>query len=111
MNVKRFSARPVPIAVANTAFPCNGCGLCCTQVHLSSETTFLDRGDGTCRNFDERDRSCSIYSSRPDICRVDRQYEQRFFTQCSWEEFVMLNVQACQSLKDIANKIEIKCLR
>ena len=86
--------------VISPPFPCNGCGLCCEQVHRSSETAFLDGGDGSCRHFDPASRQCTIYESRPDICRVDRQYLLRFHTQCTWEEFVAINTRACKQLAE-----------
>lgn len=80
-------------------FPCSQCGLCCQHVHLAEETRFLDRGDGTCRHYDTASRGCSIYAERPDICRVDRQYEVNYAQQYTWEDFVTLNLQACELLQ------------
>ncbi|WP_433767698.1 YkgJ family cysteine cluster protein [Pseudomonas putida] len=90
-------------APANT-FPCSQCGLCCQHVHLAEETRFLDRGDGTCRHFDTPGKRCTIYAERPDICRVDRQYTQRYAQHYSWDEYVTLNVQACTLLQDQAEQ-------
>lgn len=81
-------------------FPCNGCGLCCEQVHRSPETAFLDGGNGSCRNFDAASRHCTIYAKRPDICRVDQQYVLRFHAQCTWDEFVAINTRACRQLAE-----------
>lgn len=72
--------------------------MCCQRVHLADETRFLDRGDGTCRNFVLATKSCAIYEERPDICRVDRMYVMRYASQYTWDEFVTLNFQACASL-------------
>lgn len=82
-------------------FPCYKCGLCCTHVNLSEATRFLDRGDGTCSHYNEIEKLCSIYENRPDICRVDMQYKLNYSHQYSWEEFVQLNLLACESLKNI----------
>lgn len=82
-----------------SAFPCNQCGLCCQHVHLAEETRFLDRGDGTCRHYDTASKGCSIYAERPDICRVDRQYELNYAQQYTWEDFVTQNRQACELLQ------------
>ena len=81
------------------SFPCTQCGLCCQHVHLAEETRFLDRGDGTCRHYDAITRNCSIYAERPEICRVDRQYLLRYAEQYTWNEFVELNLQACELLQ------------
>ena len=80
-------------------FPCSQCGLCCQFVNLAAETRFLDRGDGICRHYDVGSRGCGIYAERPDICRVDRQYELHYAQQYTWEEFVTMNLQACEILQ------------
>lgn len=82
----------------NKNFPCTQCGLCCQNVALSEETINLDRHDGVCKYFDESTKKCSIYDSRPDICRVDVQYHQRFVRFYTWEEYVQENLRICQIL-------------
>lgn len=82
-----------------TAFPCTQCGLCCQRLHMSEETRFLDRGDGTCRHYNAASKGCSIYAERPDICRVDRMYALRYAPQYSWAEFVRLNQAVCLQLQ------------
>lgn len=80
-------------------FPCNKCGLCCQHVHLAIETQYLDRGDGTCRHYDQATKGCSIYSERPDICRIDRSYSLHFADKITWVEFVNMNLQVCEILQ------------
>lgn len=87
----------------SSPFPCTQCGLCCQNVHLSDETQFLDRGDGTCKHYDAASKGCSIYSDRPDICRVDRMYTLRYHKQYTWETFVALNQQVCTALQTQAH--------
>ena len=82
-----------------TPFPCNQCGACCRRVALAAETQWLDRGDGACRHFDFGTRACTIYDTRPDVCRVDRQYALRYSDAFTRPEFVALNVQVCESLQ------------
>lgn len=82
---------------AASEFPCSKCGLCCQHVHMSEETRFLDRGDGTCRYY--ADKECSIYSDRPDICRVGRQYIINYHEKYTWDEFVSLNLKVCEELQ------------
>ncbi|WP_404300074.1 YkgJ family cysteine cluster protein [Alicycliphilus denitrificans] len=79
-------------------FPCTQCGLCCQHVHLSNETHFLDRGDGICKHYDMASKACSIYTERPDICRVDRMYSLRYVQQHTWDEFVTMNLKVCTQL-------------
>jgi uncharacterized cysteine cluster protein YcgN (CxxCxxCC family) len=80
------------------AFPCNGCGKCCRNVHLAKQTEYLDRGDGTCRHFCDTTKGCRIYEARPAICRVDLQYELHYAQRYSWDEFVAQNIQICRIL-------------
>ncbi len=68
------------------------------NVHLSKATKYLDRGDGTCKNFDEKSMLCSIYDDRPDICRVELQYNKNYSHMYSWDEFVSLNLEICHHL-------------
>ncbi|SNY97920.1 YkgJ family cysteine cluster protein [Halomonas sp. hl-4] len=80
-------------------FPCSQCGLCCQQVHLATETSYLDRGDGVCRHYDEPSKLCGIYNERPDICRVDLQFDRTYSKQYSWDEYVVMNLIACEFLQ------------
>jgi Fe-S-cluster containining protein len=85
----------------NQSFPCTQCGLCCQYVHLADETRFLDRGDGICRHYSVVNKSCTIYEKRPDICRINRQYELNYHHLYSWEEFVTLNMHVCNQLTEL----------
>lgn len=80
------------------AFPCTGCGACCKSVRLSELTAALDRGDGVCRNLDDIKNICTIYDTRPDICNIQRTYEQYYKPRISWPRFVVLNQIACEEL-------------
>jgi uncharacterized protein len=83
------------------SFPCTRCGLCCQHVHMSDETRFLDRGDGTCRHYEDDSRSCAIYAERPDICRVDLQYTLRYARFYTWDEYVAANLAVCSALEKL----------
>lgn len=52
-----------------------------------------------CRHYDAAGKSCTIYSERPDICRVNRQYTMRYAQQYTWNEYVSLNLQVCAYLQ------------
>jgi len=84
-------------------FPCHQCGLCCQNVHRSAQTAFLDRGDGTCRHYQADSKLCAVYETRPDICRVDRQYALNYAQDFTWEEFVDANLRACAWLAAMAS--------
>ncbi|WP_455810544.1 YkgJ family cysteine cluster protein [Pseudomonas graminis] len=81
-----------------TPFPCNACGKCCRRVGASAETAFLDRGDGICRHFQEDTHLCTIYETRPLVCRVEDYYRARLKDVIAWDEFVRLNVDICEKL-------------
>lgn len=83
-------------------FPCYACGQCCKNVDKSDETKFLDRGDGTCRNFNDESKLCNIYEDRPLICRVEDYYKANLADIYKWEDFVRINLEICQILsKDL----------
>jgi hypothetical protein len=50
-------------------------------------------------HYDEQTTLCSIYATRPDICRVDVQYKLYYQAKMTWEQFVGLNLQACEALQ------------
>lgn len=81
-------------------FPCTCCGACCRNVNLAAETRWLDRGDGCCLHYEERSKLCSIYEVRPDICRVDVQFKSNYQKSMDWVQFVNLNLQACELLRN-----------
>ncbi|WP_404418832.1 YkgJ family cysteine cluster protein [Marinospirillum sp.] len=83
-----------------TLFPCNSCGKCCSNVHFSQETKSLDRGDGICRHLNINNKKCSIYDTRPDICRVELQYRKNYASTYTWKDFVEVNLSICRGLPD-----------
>lgn len=87
------------IGLEMQVFPCSLCGLCCQRVGLSDVTQDLDRGDGTCKHFDEYNKNCTIYDTRPDMCRVDLQYRVNYSKKHTWDEFVALNLEVCELLQ------------
>ena len=80
-------------------FPCDKCGLCCRQVSKMASLQYLDRGDGTCRHFDEDLFQCKVYHTRPLLCNVRKSYKILFLEQYTWEEFIQINQEGCQTLK------------
>lgn len=81
-----------------TAFPCTACGKCCQNVGNSSLTVFLDRGDSTCRHFDDRTKLCTIYADRPLVCRVEDYYKKYLSHSIEWDDFVKINLEVCNKL-------------
>lgn len=79
-------------------FPCDKCGACCRNLHLSPLYAELDRGDGVCKYLSGN--LCSIYESRPLLCRVDESYEKFFKEVMSIEEYYRINLDVCKKLKN-----------
>lgn len=77
-------------------FPCTACGECCRRVAQSEQTAFLDRGDGICRYFDEPSKLCTIYDTRPLVCRVEDYYVAHLSEVIDWQDFVQINIALCQ---------------
>lgn len=82
-------------------FPCTKCGACCRHVNLSPLTAYLDRGDGICYHHNTTEHTCTIYTKRPEICRVDVYFEKHYQTQIAWDDFVKINLIACKQLNDL----------
>lgn len=77
--------------------------MCCRMVDVTEETRELDRGDGICKHLDTATNTCTIYNDRPDICRVDKQYELHGNGK-TWPEFIEITLQAC----DLLNTTELQ---
>lgn len=78
-------------------FHCDQCGECCRHLALSLLYRELDRGDGICKFL--KGNLCSIYESRPLICRVDESYDAFFRGKMSRAEYDRLNYEACEKMK------------
>ena len=78
-------------------FPCNQCGLCCKNISHIKELETFDRGDGSCKYL--KDNLCSIYESRPLICRIDEMFNTYFLHIYTKKEYIEININACQSLQ------------
>lgn len=78
-------------------FRCEQCGACCRNLNKSPIYAELDTGGGVCKYL--RGNLCSIYDSRPLLCRIDACYEVFFKTRYSLEEYYQLNYQICRNLK------------
>ena len=75
---------------------CERCGSCCKLV--GQYVPELDRGDGVCRYLEvEPDGryACSIYSMRPEVCRIKGRSEAEL-------------KKACEFLRSIVAKKELQ---
>ncbi len=80
-------------------FSCDYCGLCCQNIGKIVQLKDFDRGNGVCKFLKEN--KCSIYKTRPEICRVEAMY--KYFSPMSRKSFYELNAQACKTLKQKHN--------
>lgn len=78
-------------------FRCSQCGECCRQLQNSSIYKELHDGSGVCRYL--VGDKCSIYESRPIVCRVDEFYETHLKESMSRDEFYELNYKVCETLQ------------
>lgn len=79
-------------------FECDKCGECCRHLSLSPLYRELDRGDGVCRFL--QGNLCSIYQSRPLLCRVDESFNLLFHGIMSRDEYYRLNHEVCTKMKN-----------
>ena len=78
-------------------FICEKCGCCCRNLDKSDIYEILDRGDGTCKYL--KGNICSIYDSRPLLCRGDEAYERYFKAIMSREVYYKRNKEMCQKMQ------------
>jgi Fe-S-cluster containining protein len=78
-------------------FLCSQCGACCRNI---SKLGLPHNGDGVCSYLNRETNKCSIYETRPDICRVDKMFENYFKPKMSKKEFYKINTKACHTLID-----------
>ena len=71
-------------------FPSTMCGACCRRAFLVG---LPHLANGTCVYL--KDNECSIYSSRPDICRIDKGAE---VCGVSKPEFYRQNAAICNAM-------------
>lgn len=81
-------------------FPCTSCGLCCQNISTINELKEFDLGNGICKYFNIIDNSCSIYDSRPDICKVDKMYETKYNNFFTKNKFYIENAKVCNQLQE-----------
>ncbi|OFI05978.1 hypothetical protein CLOACE_13590 [Clostridium acetireducens DSM 10703] len=84
-------------------FNCDMCGCCCRSVSTNDIYKHLDRGDGTCKYFENETNKCSIYENRPIFCCIDKCYEKYFKNVMSIKQYYNLNYEACKKLKEYFN--------
>lgn len=96
-------------------FPCHGCGACCMMVgevlesddnvnpeYLDLVHKFPYKADkfGWCEKLDN-DFKCSVYESRPALCRVDHVWKLLFSETQTLDEYFTRSTLACKNLMEI----------
>lgn len=91
-------------------FPCTKCGACCRSIeHIDFLKDYNQ--NGVCIHL--QNNECSIYETRPLLCRIDEAYEQFFSKQMTKKEYYILNALFCNELQERKNidekyRIDIK---
>ena len=86
------------------SFPCTQCGQCCKHIGKLKALEQFHLGDGRCIYYEES-VGCKIYSTRPDVCRIDEGYTLFFSDVISHQEFYQKNAEICNQLQ-IENGID-----
>ena len=77
-------------------FNCSKCGICCRNLPAVAPFDELHQGDGVCKFL--MGNLCSIYDTRPSLCRVDESYHL-FKHLMSYEEYLEVNYKSCSILQ------------
>lgn len=83
-------------------FECDKCGKCCRNLQSSPIYKDLHNGNGICRYLDGN--ICSIYEDRPLFCRIDACYELFYKDTLGYNEYLQLNYECCNRLKQEKEK-------
>lgn len=78
-------------------FDCSKCGRCCKHINMIPALSEYDIGNGKCK-FLTDDNLCAIYQTRPDICNVDKMYEDHFANAMTKEVYYEKNIEGCIAL-------------
>lgn len=85
------------------SFPCTACGLCCKKAGLVPNFPEPVNPDGSCSHL--KDNKCSIYETRPLICRIDEgwhSFSDEEKKKMSLLDWYRLNSKACNDLQRAA---------
>jgi len=100
-------------------FPCVGCGLCCKKIGIALKNKdkypdelkqeleafpYSANEEGVCEKF--KDDKCTIYHSRPTLCRVDSMYAKHYKKKMTRKDFYNTQIIACKNLMAEAGVIE-----
>jgi Fe-S-cluster containining protein len=80
-------------------YQCEKCGACCKNLDKSSFYSWLHSGDGICKYLNGN--MCSIYESRPFLCRIDQCYDAFYKNIMSKKDYYEINHESCIKLREI----------
>lgn len=81
-------------------FPCTSCGACCSSI-VGIDFLKEFNQDGKCSML--KNNKCTIYESRPLLCKIDESYDQIFSSYMTKEDFYLQNAKACNELQEKLN--------
>ena len=79
-------------------FICTRCGICCRNIDKIPELTDFHTGDGVCIHLSDNNL-CDIYSTRPDICNVEKMFELHYKKMMSKTGYEKMNLEGCRALQ------------
>ena len=85
-------------------FPCKQCGACCRSVGQSPLGRDLADVDGVCKYLNRETNLCTIYATRPAICRVDEYYDAHCRGVMSRRAYYRENERVCALLRERLKK-------
>lgn len=102
-------------------FNCNGCGACCRLVGYAvtaarnipeQDRTLLQQEvaefphafdkTGKCEHL-KSDNTCAIYTTRPDICSVEKTFDNHFLGNRDRKEYYSMSEKYCEVLDKQVN--------
>lgn len=66
---------------------------------MIKEFPFQVTATGACEKYDAESKLCTVYETRPDVCRVDVVYDRVYKHAMSRQEYYRLDEAACESLQ------------
>jgi Fe-S-cluster containining protein len=78
-------------------FPCTQCGACC-RVAVPCGLPAKSKGSLVCLHLDEETNRCTIYETRPSICRIETMVVQT--RNYSRAEVYRVNAECCNALQE-----------
>lgn len=79
-------------------FDCYKCGACCHFLHLHPNYKDWKHPDKPHCKYLNDDKTCAIYKTRPEICRVDMVYNLNY-SHIEWDKYCEASLEVCKFLE------------